>query len=170
MNLDVGAMAYMVGRYNIQTMIDIGCGFGTQVKLAVSIGMEAYGIDGDWTLPRDFPLIIHDYCTGSPALPFKRGYDLAWSVEFVEHVERQYIANYMDTMKQAKRVVITHAVPDQGGHHHVNEQNEEYWTDLFTKNGFRILPHDTYMVRSLSTMRAPYMKRTGLVFENIGND
>ena len=43
----------------------------------------------------------------------------------------------METFKLCKFVVVTHAYPGQGGHHHVNEQEKEYWVQLFKKYGFK---------------------------------
>ena len=50
-------------------------------------------------------------------------------------------------------MVVTHAYPGQGGHHHVNEQEKEYWIDIFNKNDFRYDFSLTNKIKSVSTMK-----------------
>jgi len=163
-NTDAGALEYLVETLGVKSMIDVGCGVGGQVRVALTLGLEAVGVDGDYTIQPDFPMVVHDYTTG-PLEP-GRGYDLAWSVEFLEHVEEQYMDNYMDTFKRCRYLVVTHATRGQGGHHHVNEQDWLYWIVNLHKHGFTYLKRETNEMRRRSTMATPYMKRTGRLLRN----
>ena len=91
-HIDRGALQWLVN-LGITSFIDIGCGPGGMVELAYSKGLRTIGVDGDYTLTRFNPdyFIIHDYTKGSPQI--EDTYDLAWSVEFLEHVEEQYMSN-----------------------------------------------------------------------------
>ena len=74
-------------------MLDVGCGPGGMIELAESVGISSWGIDGDPYVKRQTPVIIHDYTLGpvdASRLPRKQ-FDLAWSVEFLEHVEEKFI-------------------------------------------------------------------------------
>lgn len=147
-------------------MLDVGCGFGGQVKLAESLGWESYGVDGDWTvLPKESNFHLNDYTKGSPTLTYE--VDLIWCVEFLEHVEEKYMDNYMSTFQdsKAKYLIVTHAVPGQAGHHHVNCQEEDYWLDAFKRYGFEYDEILTKQIREESTMKKPFVARTGLVFK-----
>ncbi len=147
-------------------MLDVGCGLGGQVKLAESLGWESYGVDGDWTvLPKQSNFLLNDYTKGSPTLNYE--VDLIWCVEFLEHVEEKYMDNYMSTFQdsKAKYLIVTHAVPGQAGHHHVNCQEEDYWLDAFKKYGFEYDETLTKQIRQKSTMKKPFVARTGLVFK-----
>jgi|SRR5210317_751632 cyclopropane fatty-acyl-phospholipid synthase-like methyltransferase len=147
-------------------MLDVGCGFGGQVKLAESLGWESYGVDGDWTvLPKESNFHLNDYTKGSPTLTYE--VDLIWCVEFLEHVEEKYMDNYMSTFQdsKAKYLIVTHAVPGQAGHHHVNCQEEDYWLDAFKRYGFEYDETLTKQIREESTMKKPFVARTGLVFK-----
>ena len=147
-------------------MLDVGCGFGGQVKLAESLGWESYGVDGDWTvLPKESNFHLNDYTKGSPTLTYE--VDLIWCVEFLEHVEEKYMDNYMSTFQdsKAKYLIVTHAVPGQAGHHHVNCQEEGYWLDAFKRYGFEYDETLTKQIREESTMKKPFVARTGLVFK-----
>ncbi len=47
----------------------------------------------------------HDYTRGAwwPSQTF----DVAYSTEFLEHVERQFMGNYIPTLKRAAIVIVT---------------------------------------------------------------
>jgi hypothetical protein len=169
-HLDNGALQWMKSKYNIKSMLDVGCGPGGMVELANSIGLDAHGIDGDYTLERydDSKFTIHDFTKG-PA-PVERSYDLAWSVEFVEHIYEEYIPNYVQAMQCAKYLIMTYSPIGHGGYHHVNENSEEYWINTMSKYGLIYDKDLTDNLRKHSTMgskkKHQFIKRTGLLFKN----
>lgn len=159
---DEGAFDYLVSRFGIRSMVDVGCGPPGMVYYALSKGVASVGIDGDPTIARDCPVVIeHDYARG-PLLVDE--FDLGWAVEFVEHVEEQYIPNFMATFRCCKYVFITAAVPDQPGYHHVNCQWGDYWIARFREHGFTIHQEATAGVREHSNMWSRFTQNTGLVF------
>jgi SAM-dependent methyltransferase len=192
---DEGVLTFMRDTMKSNSMVDIGCGPGGQVELARSLGYETViGIDGDWSvLPKTAENIclewmgestsedeqkespfwfVHDF-SEKPASFLYQPYvpvffDLAWSVEFLEHVEEQYIPNYMPIFQACKYAIVTHAVPGQDGHHHVNCQEKDYWVDKFREYDMIYQDELTVMARDSSTMKKPFIKRTGLVFQNRG--
>src|SRR5438552_13554216 len=133
---DEGALDFLLARFAVKTMVDVGCGQLGMVYYAIAKGVRAVGVDGDPTVARDCPVVIeHDY-TKKPL--FLGEFDLAWSVEFVEHVDERFIPNFLETFKCAKHVFITAAVPGQPGHHHVNCQRGDYWLAWFNQAGFQL--------------------------------
>ncbi len=60
-------------------------------------------------------IVEHDYTRG-PWAPAGT-YDAAWSMEFLEHVGRQYMRNYMATLKRAALIFVSGS--NGGGWHHV---------------------------------------------------
>jgi hypothetical protein len=130
---------YLALTYDIKSVIDIGAGYGHNIRWWREQGFDASGIEGHPVALAESPvkqiLIQHDYERG-PYVP-QREYDLAICTEFVEHVEQSCEANWFATMHKCKYVLMCHAVPGQGGYHHVNEQTSEYWVDRFYKNGFK---------------------------------
>jgi cyclopropane fatty-acyl-phospholipid synthase-like methyltransferase len=152
-HLDEGALDYLINKYNIKTMLDIGCGPGGMVSLSRDKGMKSYGIDGDYSIQRpgvDSYITIHDYELGPSNLNLT--VDLVWSVEFVEHVWEKFQDNYMRDFQKGKFVLMTFAPPGKSGHHHVNCQEAEYWIEVFKKYEFRYDKDITDTVRSKSTM------------------
>ena len=166
-HIDEGALNYLLNKFNIKSFLDIGCGPGGMVELAYKKNLKSIGIDGDFTLKRERPefYITHDYTTG-PAPLNDEIWDLGWSCEFLEHVEEKYMDNYMDSFLKCKYIIITHALPGQGGHYHVNEQTPNYWFIKFGERGFLFDLKTTNEVRQASTMKERFMRTTGLFFWN----
>lgn len=166
-HIDDGALQLLIDRFDIKSYLDVGCGPGGMVELAASKGLDVLGVDGDFTLERAKPeqFLLHDYTKG-PAPIGDKIYDLGWSCEFLEHVEEQYMDNYMDTFLKCKRIIVTHAFPGQGGHHHVNEKDPNYWFQQFGQRGFLLDMKTTDAVRQASTMQQRYIRVSGLVFFN----
>ena len=164
---DRGTLNYLMTKYGIRSMLDIGCGPGGMVELGLLRDLDAYGIDGDFTLDYSKELrsriIQHDFTRG--AYDFKRTFDLGWSVEFLEHVEEKYQDNYMAAFSACKYVIATAAPPGYPGHHHVNCREESYWHEVFGRHGFLYDDVETKNIRQfISTMQKPFMQRTGMFF------
>ena len=129
---------------NPESVLDVGCGAGHNLKWFWDKGCFCFGIDGHpeavrLTMEKGIPAQEHDYEFG--ALPFSdydRDYDLGLCSEFAEHVKRRYEDNWLDTLKRCKKVLFTHALPEQGGYHHVNCQTNEYWVERFKQYGFEV--------------------------------
>lgn len=128
-------------KYNIQSVLDIGCGPAGMVEYMRSKGVDAIGVDGDPSLPKKEYVIVHDYTLSS--LELDRKFDLAYSTEFLEHVYEQYIPNFLPSFQKAKYVFCSAAPKGQGGHHHVNENSKEYWIEKFDSYGFTYLKEDS---------------------------
>ncbi len=161
--LDEGALVFLKEQFAVASMIDVGCGPGGQVELARKLGIEAFGIDGDYTLKRKKShYFLHDFTTG--VFPCKRRFDLAWCVEFLEHVEEKYQPFYMDILQHANRVACTSAPPGWEGFHHVNCREQDYWISVFKKYGFVLDKKNTERMKERSSMQREFMRDTGMLF------
>ena len=162
-HLDEGSLKFMQRMFNIKTMLDIGCGPGGMVRLARELGIESYGIDGDYTLPREDIsqfITIHDYTLGPSS--FDKNIDLVWSCEFVEHVYEEHLPNFMADFQRANFVIMTYAPVGKAGHHHVNCNTEKYWKDVFKEYGFQFDANMTRQIKEVTTMgRFKRNKETG---------
>lgn len=170
-HLDEGCLNFFVKELNIKSFLDIGCGPMGMINLAKKLNLDCLGIDGDPKFYFKENFLKHDFASG-PA-PIKKNFDLAWSVEFLEHVESRFVKNYMDTFKLCKFCFITHALPNTKGHHHVNCQNEEYWINVFKDFGFSFDQEITKKAKQYSTMKREFVKKTGKFFiknESISNN
>jgi 2-polyprenyl-3-methyl-5-hydroxy-6-metoxy-1,4-benzoquinol methylase len=168
-HIDPGALDFLKQELKLTSFLDVGCGVGHMVEYAKKLGLRSLGIDGDpavqdWIKGMKIEVNEWDYTKG----PFKKDigeFDLVWSVEFLEHVDRQHISNIMDTFRKGRYVIFTHALPHQtGGHHHVNLQPEKFWIEKMKEAEFDFDEALTHQVRLRSTMRRNFMRETGKVF------
>lgn len=130
---------WLVNDHQIRSVLDVGCGLGFVMRYFRDLGCEVHGVDGSTSAVEKNPLrgsVTHHDFTVGPWVPHKK-YDLIWSSELVEHVEEKYVGNLLLAFAGAgKLLVITYARPGQGGHHHVNEQDEDYWVEKMKMIGF----------------------------------
>lgn len=159
---------HLIKTYNIKTMIDVGCGPAGMVELAREKGIDAIGIDGDWTVERNIEVILHDFTKGPYEIEPK---DLAWSVEMVEHIEEAYVPNFMPIFARCKYVLITYAPPGTPGHHHVNCREEQYWIALFASYGLVFDEEATKTIREFpkdynGKNKKNFVGQRGLFFTN----
>lgn len=149
--------ATAVRDYAAKSVIDIGCGEGHSLDVFTDLGCSAVGVEG--IAMRDARIIRHDYTTGAFRYP---PVDLAWSAEFVEHVEERYLPNFLVTFQAARVILMTHAIPNQIGYHHVNCRTGDYWCGVMASAGYA-LSSRTEEYRRLAGHG--YFAATGLVFE-----
>jgi len=146
---------YLFNTHGIASMVDIGSGFGFAMKFVKDHfpGIRVEGVEGSKKVcdlhlcPKS--VVQHDYTTGPVTID---DFDLGWSTEFVEHVEEQYVPNFVETFKCCRYVAFTYAYKGQGGHHHVNENTEEYWIGVMESNGFEYLADETCKLRELAEL------------------
>ena len=132
---------YIVDKYNIKSMLDIGCGPAGMVEYANHKGIYSIGIDGDFGLDKKEYVLVHDFTTGKINLDKK--FDLIYSTEFFEHVDAIHMDNFLCLFKNAKYAFVSAAPPGQGGHHHVNEQTKDFWIDKLKEYGLKYLIEDS---------------------------
>jgi hypothetical protein len=139
----------LIELYSPKSVIDVGCGAGHSLYYFLSKGISGIGVEGFEEAIKRSPvqsnIVQHDYVEG--AYVPDNMFDLAWCCEFVEHVEETYLDNFMKTFEKCEYVAMTHAVPGQPGHHHVNCQPASYWIEVFKKYGFDYLENDSLLLR-----------------------
>jgi hypothetical protein len=93
--------------------------------------------------------------------------DLVHCQEVVEHIDEKFLENLLMSLSCGKILLMTHALPGQGGYHHVNLQPAEYWISNLLRYNFCVLVEDSNRVRKLAGQDgAIYMAQSGLVFVN----
>ena len=151
---------YLVERFAIQSVLDVGCGEGHAVDFFARIGLRAFGIDGSLiNVTRAVtPIALVDLTRG----PFVMPVDLVWSCEVAEHIDGRHVGAYLDTLTNGRVVAMTHAVPGQAGYHHVNCQPAEYWITHMAERGYELaIANNRY--RAYGDLDT-YFTYTGLVF------
>jgi cyclopropane fatty-acyl-phospholipid synthase-like methyltransferase len=130
--------SFLIKNLNLKSVLDIGCGRGFTLQHFKNMGVDVTGIEGcplaiEHSLLKD-NIKHHDFTLGVPIL--NREFDLVYCVEVVEHIEEQYKENFLKCFDLGKYILMTHAGPGQGGHHHVNCQPAEYWISEIEKRGY----------------------------------
>lgn len=158
---------YVCLKYRLRSILDVGCAMGYNAKWLLDRGYDVEGVEGlpyyvrENLLPKD-RIHQHDYATG-PYVP-KRAFNLALCTEFVEHVEERFVPNFLATFTRCQFVLLTHALPGQGGHHHVNEQDPSYWKAWMTSIGFDHVRDEDDVLRSTFQVRERYGRNTLTLF------
>jgi len=124
-----------------RSVVDVGCGRGTWLSVAESLGSEMLtGIDGHWNtkdalLSNNINFIQADL---EGHIDIKEKYELCISLEVAEHLSEQRAHTFVDTLCKASNVVLfSAATVNQGGENHINEQWQSYWVRLFQSNGYK---------------------------------
>lgn len=153
-------------------VLDVGAGTGDMAAIGEERALDWWTLDGDINT---HPEILHDFTEGP--LGEVPHYDLAWCVEFLEHVEARYLDNVFSALSACDWVICTAAPPGWGGHHHVNEQELAYWVAQFDARGFSLDIEASAGVRAASTMTIakpklrgrvlpkPFMRERGMVYK-----
>jgi hypothetical protein len=154
---------YLIDRFAISSSLDVGCGEGHCVKFFHKKGIISHGVDGLMAnIERAvFPISWHDILEAPYVMPV----DFVWSCEVAEHIMPAKVGNYVDTLCNGKIIAMTHALPGQTGHNHVNCQPPEYWIDLMKAKGYSIdRSNELYEQISSRDEHFNYFAKTGLVF------
>lgn len=154
---------YLIDRFAIRSMLDVGCGEGHAVLFFMRCGVHAHGIDG---LRKNIdravvPIALHDILSGPYVMPV----DFVWSCEVAEHIAEDRVDHYLDTLANGRIIAMTHATPGQEGHNHVNCQPEEYWIHKLALRGYVLERSQAYYRKIAERDDVPnYFSRTGLIF------
>ncbi len=154
---------FLVERFAITSVLDVGCGEGHAVAFFRRIGCIAHGIDGlHLNIKRAVtPIALHDLTLSSYTMPV----DMVWSCEVAEHLPEEKIDYFIDTLTNGRVVAMTHAVPGQSGHHHVNCQPKEYWQAKMAEKGFTLdRQNEEYRKVARSDLIFNYFSASGLIF------
>jgi hypothetical protein len=156
---------YLIGRFAVRSVLDVGAGLGHAALWFHRAGIPTVAVEGlRWNCDRSvYPLVHADLSRNAVYCPV----DLVMCIEMVEHLEEQYIDKLLDTLCNGKIIVMTNALPGQGGYHHVNEQPTQYWIDHLAKRGCTVSIDDTEHIRTMAKQEgALHLARTGMVLIN----
>jgi hypothetical protein len=124
----------------IGSVADFGCALGTWLSAWRDTGIsDITGVDGSY-VALDQLLIPRDrFRTHDLALPIdlRRRFDLVESMEVAEHLPHSAADGFVATLVRHSDIVLFSAAPPgQGGEHHVNEQDYNYWRTRFAAHGY----------------------------------
>ncbi len=154
---------YVIDRFCIESVLDLGSGIGNAANYFFRKGLKTVAVEGlaENAKAALYPTICHDLSKG----PVVTSVDLVHCQEVVEHISEEYLDNLLASLACGRVILMTHAVPGQDGHHHVNLKPMDYWVQHITARGYNVLHEDTIRVRAIAQSEwAIYMHASGLLF------
>lgn len=148
-----------------KTIRDFGCGDGYYMAHLQQQGFQVFGYDG--FIPESHKL--PGLCTTldlSTELPlFFRGQVL--SLEVGEHIPAEYEDNFLNNLSKSceTRMVLSWAIPGQGGIGHVNCRENQYIVDKLIRRGLILNARLTEYLRMDTPMEVKYFENTLMVFD-----
>ena len=127
-----------------KTIVDVGCGIGTWLSVFKKHGaVEVVGIDNSDIAAENLHISPNEYLKHDLTKPIflDRKFDLVVSLEVAEHVPECFADEFVRTLVNlGDTILLSAAIPGQGGQNHLNEQWLGYWQKKFSKHGFHF--HD----------------------------
>lgn len=144
----------------IASILDVGCGAGAWLVEYERLGVrDVLGVDGayveagsllcpaEWVAPRDI----------TKPFDFGRNFELVQCLEVAEHVTKESSEILVENLtRHGARILFSAAVPGQGGENHVNEQDYEFWRELFKLKGYRLFDFVRPLISGAATIEPWY--------------
>lgn len=147
---------------------DFGCGHGQYLKKLYDAGFtKLIGYEGNPPEYKEFHNIVQQDLTVLFTVP-KKGNCIF--LEVAEHIPAQYEDIMLTNVTNAcdDKLVMSWALPKQGGHGHINEMSNEDAIRRLTNKGFIFLPDETASARSVIVEGdLLWFKGTTLVFKKV---
>ncbi len=121
-------------------VIDMGCGLGDYINYLSYKGFEVYGFDGTPNI--DECSIYHPVLEADLTKPIGNQINIpkgnVISLEVGEHIPKKYEEAFIDNLTTycLDTLILSWAIPNQGGHGHYNEQTNDYVIRVVEKKGF----------------------------------
>jgi hypothetical protein len=164
------SLAYCIVNFlkdkDLKSILDLGCGNGSYVRYFNQNDLQSDGYDGNPFTPE----ITNGLCgiaDLSKAFVLENQYDCVMSLEVGEHIPKFYEEIFIgNIIRNAKDLVIlSWAVPGQGGHGHVNCLENSYIKALMKEYGFENRIYAENILRACSSLN--WFKDTIMVFKRI---
>jgi hypothetical protein len=159
------AWNYLISRFALKSVMDLGSGRGYAARYFYKQGIEVLAVDGmkENCYAAIYPTVHIDLSLDK----VETRVDLVHCVEVVEHISEEYLDNLLASLACGRFIVMTNALPGQGGHHHVNEQPTEYWIDHLKRYNCEVLVEDTQRIKNFAKEDgAWYLSQSGMVLAN----
>jgi SAM-dependent methyltransferase len=126
--------------YNPKSVLDVGCGLGTWLKVVSSQNIEDFlGIDGIEVEGKNFFVPKSKFQQQDLRTNWSLGrkFDLALCLEVAEHLPSDSCTNIIRSLTtHSNTIIFSAACPYQPGQGHINCQWPEYWQSLFNSFGY----------------------------------
>jgi hypothetical protein len=145
---------------------DLGCSTGRYINFLKNKGFNIKGFDGTPDIKNISGLEeIEEFDLTFPLNLPKKGNILC--LEVIEHINKEYEHIILDNIINncSNKLVISWAIPGQGGKRHVNEQKSEYVLEIFKQKNFQLNKELTETFRNVSGKDLQWFSQSIYVFE-----
>ena len=153
--------------HGTKSIADVGCGNGSYCRFFKEAGVSiVHGYEGT---PNISSLGIYDDIMVLDLTKIRYvniKYETVISIEVGEHIPKEHEQVFIDNVCQFvnKDLVLSWAIPGQGGKGHFNEQPNDYVISEFVKRGLVFDEKRSKDLRKYSSLK--WFRNTILVFEN----
>lgn len=150
-----------------QAIRDFGCGDAYYITKLFKQGYSVFGYDGFIPKANEIPALCTILDLSKRIPMFFRGQVL--SLEVGEHIPAEFEDVFLDNLVTAcsSRMVLSWAIPGQGGLGHVNCHDNTHVIKKMAKRGFKINVSLTEFLRENTPMEVKYFEKTIMVFDSI---
>lgn len=150
----------------IGSVLDVGCGQGAWLSVWRELGVtDIQGIDGSYVDCNN--LLVPEQCFRAHDLEHQfdlgRRFDIVQSLEVAEHLPEHSSRDFIKSLVSHADIVLFSAAPKgQGGDHHINEQDYDYWRELFATHGYQAIDYVRHRVDNNTNVEPWYRYNTFL--------
>lgn len=152
----------------LNPVIDFGCGTGYYISELFKKGYKIYGIEGTEGIEQiAFYKPILQYDISKHVNLGVKGSVIC--LEVIEHIPKEKEKQVLENLHNHcnGKLIISWAVKGQGGHGHVNEQDEDYVIPTIEKMGYKFKKTATENIRRAAGKDLWWFKKSIYVFDKI---
>jgi len=144
-------------------IVDFGCGNADYSKILINQGKKVDAFDGNPNTP-EMTEGVGKILDLSKEFDLGKQYECVISLEVGEHIPPEYEQTFIDNITKHSRqcIILSWALPGQGGDGHFNEQPNEYIIKELEKRGFNHWEEASNYFRS--SVELWWFKKTIMVF------
>ena len=159
------SILHMIIKHQYIDVLDIGCGDGSYTRVLNTNGVSCKGYDGNPNTPELSSHLCEVIDFSEPVSLYP--VDLVICLEVGEHIPKDYESVFVDNLNNLtkKKLILSWAVPNQGGFGHVNCKHNADVLIILEKLSFSFNRYDTEFLRRRSTKS--WFKNTLLVFNRL---
>lgn len=148
-------------------VLDLGCGLGHYLASLREAGYRCRGVEGTPGIASvsAFNNIVQADLSQPLSLDWPKSSILC--LEVAEHLRPEDEPRLLHTIDQYcdEWLVLSWAVPGQGGHKHLNERPNSYVCHRFAERGFAFQAAEAFMLRESIDRKAKWFRNTIMVFK-----
>jgi 2-polyprenyl-3-methyl-5-hydroxy-6-metoxy-1,4-benzoquinol methylase len=161
--LAIGLISFFRSR-GVSTVLDLGCGAGDYCKTIVNNSMfcECYDGNPETNIITDGLCNVYDLST---PMDLQKTFDVVMSLEVGEHIPVIYEKIFLDniTRHASTIIVLSWAIPGQGGQGHVNCQTNDYIISEIALRNYVFNKTESQILRN--NVSLSWFKDTLMIFE-----